>query len=264
MASTDDIFTFCDGDLHEISSALKSGRLSMPVSALGLSRIVGSSSVGAAASLNKWSETGLNAKQIAWGIDLILKARQRIPAQDEIVELVLTGPESPGIVVRDTGAVVHELFARAEQSVLVVGYALHQGRAIFRSLADRMVRAPHISVQLFFDIQRRRGQSKTVTTLVRDFVKRFKADEWPDGSPTPEVFYYPASLDDKRSARSCLHSKCVIVDCCIAFVSSANFTDAAHNRNIETGVLIRSPALAARLAQHFQGLAGAHVLERII
>ncbi len=127
-----------------------------------------------------------------------------------------------------------------------------------------MIHAPHISVQLFFDIQRRTGQGKTAETYVADFVKRFKTDEWPVGSPTPQVFYYPTSLEDPRRARSCLHSKCVIVDNSIALVSSANFTDAAHNRNIETGVLIRSPILAARLAQHFNGLVEASMLERII
>jgi hypothetical protein len=38
----------------------------------------------------------------------------------------------PGVVPRDTGAVVRELFASATTSVLVVGYAVHQGRRVLR------------------------------------------------------------------------------------------------------------------------------------
>jgi phosphatidylserine/phosphatidylglycerophosphate/cardiolipin synthase-like enzyme len=55
----------------------------------------------------------------------------------------------------------------------------------------------------------------------------------------------------------------VVVDRQVAFVSSANFTEAAHARNIEAGVLIRSPQFASRLALHFEALAAAGILLRI-
>jgi heterodisulfide reductase subunit A len=47
----------------------------------------------------------------------------------------------------------------------------------------------------------------------------------------------------------------VVVDKEQAFISSANFTEAAQRRNIEVGVLLRFPALARRLAEHFDALA---------
>jgi phosphatidylserine/phosphatidylglycerophosphate/cardiolipin synthase-like enzyme len=40
-----------------------------------------------------------------------------------------------------------------------------------------------------------------------------------------------------------------------AFVSSADFTEAARTRNIEVGVLLRSPPFARRLAAHLEMLA---------
>lgn len=51
-----------------------------------------------------------------------------------------------------------------------------------------------------------------------------------------------------------------MVDGEYAFVSSANFTEAAQARNIEAGVLIRSKSFAQRLARHFEALAEAGVL----
>ena len=39
---------------------------------------------------------------------------------------------------RDTGVVLRELFAEAEHRVLIIGFAVHQGREIFAVLAERM------------------------------------------------------------------------------------------------------------------------------
>jgi phosphatidylserine/phosphatidylglycerophosphate/cardiolipin synthase-like enzyme len=58
-----------------------------------------------------------------------------------------------------------------------------------------------------------------------------------------------------------LHAKCVVVDKQVAFVSSANFTEAAQVRNIEAGALVRSARFASRLAHHFEALAAAGVLQ---
>ncbi|HJZ58640.1 MAG TPA: hypothetical protein VKE74_27105 [Gemmataceae bacterium] len=46
-------------------------------------------------------------------------------------------------------------------------------------------------------------------------------------------------------------------------MTSANFTEAAQERNIEAGVVVRSPRFAARLADHFGALADAGMLKRL-
>ena len=51
-----------------------------------------------------------------------------------------------------------------------------------------------------------------------------------------------------------LHAKAIVADDRAAFVTSANLTEAAFDRNIEVGVLTRDAALAAALARHFQAL----------
>jgi len=52
-----------------------------------------------------------------------------------------------------------------------------------------------------------------------------------------------------------LHAKCIVIDIEVAFVSPANFTEAAQERNIETGTSIQSPLLARELSRHFVSLA---------
>ena len=51
-----------------------------------------------------------------------------------------------------------------------------------------------------------------------------------------------------------LHAKAVVADDEAVFVTSANLTEAALDRNIEVGLLVRDRALAASVSSHFRGL----------
>jgi phosphatidylserine/phosphatidylglycerophosphate/cardiolipin synthase-like enzyme len=67
------------------------------------------------------------------------------------------------------------------------------------------------------------------------------------------------ALDDRPSQRAdsgtrAVGAKCVVVDGRTAFVSSANFTETAQERNIEVGVLVRAPIVAERLVGFFSAL----------
>jgi phosphatidylserine/phosphatidylglycerophosphate/cardiolipin synthase-like enzyme len=169
------------------------------------------------------------------------------------VTLVASGPEVPGTPVRDTGAVVRELFGAARGSVLVVGYAVHQGRDVFRVLADRMDADPSVQVTMCLDVMRTPGDTSHASEIVGRFAYRFRTAEWP-GTRLPLVFYDPRSLAADRARRPSLHAKCVVIDGVRAFVSSANFTEAAQERNIEIGVLLDDAMVAAELARYFGAL----------
>ena len=54
--------------------------------------------------------------------------------------------------------------------------------------------------------------------------------------------------------RSSLHAKCVVVDTEHVFVSSAIFTEAGQERNIEVGLKLRSQLIAGQLIRHFRML----------
>jgi phosphatidylserine/phosphatidylglycerophosphate/cardiolipin synthase-like enzyme len=71
-------------------------------------------------------------------------------------------------------------------------------------------------------------------------------------------FYDPWSLEP-HAPGGILHAKAVIADDEAAFVTSANLTEAAFDRNIEVGILTHDHALAASLARHFGTL-----IERVL
>src|SRR5262249_5516895 len=146
------------------------------------------------------------------------------------------------------------LFSAAQDHVLVAGYAVHRGREVFRTLAEQMARRPGLKVRLFLDVQRHLTDTSLDSEVLARFAHDFRTKEWPGGR-RPELFYDPRSLSRDRAKRSSLHAKCVVVDRRVAFVSSANFTEAAQVRNIEVGVLVQSPRFAGQVVEHFEGLA---------
>lgn len=115
-------------------------------------------------------------------------------------------------------------------------------------------------MRLCVDVARPRGDTSHDSQIVGRFARRFKTAEWP-GQRLPEVWYDPRALALEPRSRASLHAKCIVVDDVRAFVSSANFTEAAIERNIEVGVLLDVPASAAALARHFDGLARTGVLQ---
>ena len=97
---------------------------------------------------------------------------------------------------------------------------------------------------------------------MRRFAERFTRQQWP-GKRLPSLYYDPRSLETEHAERATLHAKCIVVDKEQAFVSSANFTEAAQTKNIEVGVRLRSPAFAHRLAEHFEALASSNILKPV-
>ena len=251
-----------DADLTALAAAFRSGRLLAPFTAVSVQRFCPAVQAEAmAASLQQLHDEGMQPQHLALLAETILRTRARLPHQADLVDLVWTGPETLGVTNRDTGVVVRDLFGSAEREVLVVGFAVYQGKSVFKRLADRMEERPALRVRLFLDVQRPATDTSLSEELLRRFAERFRNQEWP-GAKMPELYYDPRSLNPESAKRSSLHAKCVVIDHWLAFVTSANFTEAAQTRNIEVGALIRSEQFAMRLAQHFDSLADAGMLKR--
>ncbi|MBL8793565.1 MAG: phospholipase [Planctomycetia bacterium] len=247
----DALHQLTDADLAALAGALRSGRLHAPFTIISVQRFCATGQTSAIADrLQELHEQGMQPQHLALLVDAVRQARSHVPAKSDLVDLVWTGPETLGITNRDTGVVVRDLFGSAEAEVLVAGFAVYQGRAVFKRLAERMEERPNLRVRLFLNVQRHQGDTTLTDDLLRRFVHNFHAHEWP-GQSLPELYYDPRSLNLEAGKRSSLHAKCIVVDRKVALVTSANFTEAAQMRNIEVGALVRSEAFAVQLTQHF-------------
>ncbi|MEY5026620.1 MAG: hypothetical protein RLZZ244_2148 [Verrucomicrobiota bacterium] len=183
--------------------------------------------------------------------------------EDDVRQILLTlsGPDVPGIPVFNTQALVTSLFHEAQHEVLVTSYVFYEAGEILEPLAARHDQDPGFKVRFVLDLtHRKNGSWSDFATIQSEFLREFRKRHW-RGERLPEIWDDPRSF--AANGAGVLHAKTVVIDRKSAFLSSANFTEAALSRNIEAGVLVRQPRLAERLTQYFEGLMAQNVLRRI-
>ncbi len=244
-----------------LASALEAGRLGPPYTPLSVRLYTGLAAAAAIADeLAGLDVRGLGPAQIAVALELVDASQ----SARSTAALVWSGPEVAGMSSRDTSVVIRELFGRATRSVLIAGFAVHQGHSVFGALAERLATQPQLEARMFLNVERRRKDTTSSTQLLKEFADRFRDEQWP-GTRLPEVYYDPRALKlhERGAKRAALHAKCVVVDGRTAYVGSANFTEAAQERNIEAGALVEDATFARGLVSQFEALVAAGVLKRL-
>lgn len=248
-------------DLTRLAELLEAGLLKPPLGVLTLQGHVPGAHAGALSGcLEDLARRGMPPDHVAAVLRAFAAGRQSGGVSAPI-EVVVSGPDTAA-TARDTGVVVRQLFDRARMRVLAVGFAVHQGKSVFQALARRLDADESLEVTLCIDVRRQRGDTETGSRVVRRFAGNFVDNEWP-GTRLPRVYYDPRSLAPSGRRASALHAKCVVADGCEALVTSANFTEAAQTRNMELGLLVGAPAVAARIEEHFRSLIRDGHLERL-
>ncbi len=235
---------------ERLAAALETGTISPPFADASLRAVLGPSvdlepvrralcGMGGAPVAGAWLACWLRG---------LTRVEERLPRPD----LVWSGPEVPGVPARDTRRVFEELMGAAERTLWISTYAFFDGPRAFEVLARRMAAVPSLQVTLLLNIQRQRGDTTAREELVRRFTHRFWSSEWP-GDVRPAVFFDPRALELEHPA-AVLHAKAVVADDEAVYVTSANLTEAAFDRNIELGLLVRDCALAASVTAYFRAL----------
>jgi len=174
----------------------------------------------------------------------------------------VSGPDVPGVPTADTYAVVQSLFREAQNEIVIAGYAFHNGKLLFERLAEQKKLCPQLRIIFYVDVPRRAGDTTTSDGIILRYAEDFRTRHWP-WQPFPEVYYDPRALETDSHSRASLHAKVVVVDRSKLFLTSANFTEAAQNRNIEMGLLSHAAYLAEQVAAYFEGLRQSGQLQRL-
>ena len=241
-----------------LASALESGLLAPPWTAMAIRATIGGGCEEPILNvLREWERLGVSPVAGAAWLQSLRLAVSRTSAPD----FVWTGPEVAGLHARDTRRVYEELLGTAERSIWASSYVFSEGSQAFMTLARRMVAIPGLEVTLLLNIERRRGDTTTAESLVRRFADRFWSQEWP-GRVRPKVYYDPRSVE-VNGPGGVLHAKAVVADEESVFITSANLTAAAQDRNIELGLLVRDRTLAATTVLHFRTLIEKDLLRRL-
>jgi phosphatidylserine/phosphatidylglycerophosphate/cardiolipin synthase-like enzyme len=247
------------GTLRRLADAFRSGQLGPQTSAFSISKIAAAPQAVVDEVVRLQAE-GISPNHLT----LLLEANAAVAearAGHVDAQLVWTGPESQTAQSRDTSVVVQELFGHARRDVLVSTFVVHQAAVVFAPLARRMDELSDLRARLFVHVGRDWRDTILDSELLREFGEEL-GRQWPSAR-RPEVYYDPRGLLDQSDKRATWHAKCVVVDDDVALITSANFTEWAHQRNVEAGVLIRNREFVRQLRQQFESLIEEKLVRRL-
>ena len=181
-------------DLLRLADLLATGLLAPPLSALTLrDHIPDVHAAPVAQCLGELTRRDMPPAHIALLLRAFAEGAQATGGVVVPVEVVVSGPDATG-GARDTGVVMRQLFGKALRRVVAVGFAVHQGKSVFKTLADRLDNDDSFDAILCVDIRRQRGDTSLAREIVQRFANDFVRDEWP-GNRLPLVYYDPRSLE---------------------------------------------------------------------
>jgi phosphatidylserine/phosphatidylglycerophosphate/cardiolipin synthase-like enzyme len=244
--------------LEQLLASVERGRLECPFSEADL---IDAGFKGIAADV---VEALRGCDEVGLGVALRVAIAERVHRPPPRLDLVWTGPETKASIARDTGLVVQRLFESAQRSVIVGGYTFDRAE-ILRPLHQAML-TRGVSATFFVDIDGT-TQPENAERFATAFIDKFFRGVWTFGLPKPDVFYDPRTAvrgDIPGFDWATLHAKCIVVDDERAFITSANFTDRGHTRNIEAGVLIEDKTFSEELAGHWRQLVSEGLVRRYV
>jgi hypothetical protein len=234
-----------------LASALEDGELTLDSSAVGVDAIrgVGPDAARCVSMVFRAIPPNVGADAIA----LALRTANALRIRDQLghpgIEIVWTGPQATGTLMRPTGAVIEEMLrkARASGEILVVGYSLTAADGtLMRGVIELLAAAS------------RRGAA-VIFVLHRDDEERNKAnliDAWSVFVRKPTVLTWRPGPEHPYTK---LHAKALVVDRRDLLVTSANLTFHGLESNLELGLRLRGPQ-AAVVAERFDQLRADGVL----
>ena len=128
-------------------------------------------------------------------------------------------------------------------------------------LARHVEATPALRVTLLLNIQRKRCDTTASEQLVRRFADHFWKADGP-GLARPNVFYDPRALETEGRG-GVLHAKAVVADDEAVFITSANLTEAALDRNIEFWYSSSGPCIRSHCRWLFPELDPSHPTKTI-
>lgn len=195
-----------------------------------------------------WRATTISAEQLA---SMLLAAGHvyNKTTSQQSTELVWTGPTTPFVSTRRTEQALLQVVNAAKQTLFITSFVAYNVPAIVNGLSAAIDRKVDLSMLL--ELSRDHGGSITFDAIakMKTLVPAAKLYAWRD---KPDAF---------NSGR--VHAKVAVADGRICFITSANLTGHAMEKNIEAGVLITGGGLPKHLGDHLDSLVSTGIVTRI-
>ncbi|SFT79757.1 DISARM system phospholipase D-like protein DrmC [Halomonas saccharevitans] len=155
-------------------------------------------------------------------------------------ELVWTGPTPVGTATRQTEQVMLEVIRGARKRLFLTSFVAYKVDRIVTALNEAADRGVDVKILLESSEDKGGNLSLDSVSLMRGVLPRTRFYAW---QMRPEEF-----------TGGSVHAKVAVADDRLAFITSANLTGYAMERNMEAGVLLRGGEHPRKLADYLQSM----------
>lgn len=161
-------------------------------------------------------------------------------AAEQSTELVWTGPTTPVVSARRTEQALLQVINAAKSTLFITSFVAYDVSGIVKALNVACDRGVYVSMLL--ESSQGHGGSISIDAIgkMKNLVPLAKIYAWQDRD---EPF-----LDGK------VHAKVAVADEAICFITSANLTGFAMEKNMEAGVLVTGGGIPQLLGEHLRSL----------
>ena len=205
--------------------------------------------------LTAWLDSNSNITQHE--IQLIIRTIQLFRAEEKQsgMQLVWSGPLPEGIPIRDTEQVIIDLIENATHSLFISTFAVYQAKNVLQKITEAIERGIEVTILLETpESSHYKIKANPFKMLPKTILEHANILIWP----------FQKRIKNNKQDGGSLHAKFVIQDNAQLFISSANLTESAFERNIELGVLIEDKKIIEGLRKHIEGLITGKVLSFIM
>jgi cardiolipin synthase A/B len=193
----------------------------------------------------RWRSNPIPAAELAGIVIGAARAYRDAKAEQEL-EVVWTGPAGPSIATRRTDQALLQVIDAARSRLFVTSFVAYKVPSIVRSLDGAMGRGVRLSMLLEPSESEGGGISFDVIGKMKAELPKARILTWTNKEP--------------KFAGGSVHAKIAVADETICFVSSANLTGHAMERNMEAGILIRGGTIPRDLQRHLEALETANII----
>lgn len=236
--------TFHEDRVEAIAAAIERFDSPKSLDRSALNIVSGTNSDLVARLRQAWTATPtVTGKEIAFGLRTATNTA-KIIGTAESIDLVWTGPRTGLIPTRNTEQAICEVIDEARKSLFIVSYVFYNASSIVDSLNGATNRG--VSVRILLESSTDHGGA-----VIGDGIAAMHR-------AVPDADLYIWNPTEKAvsagSHTAAVHAKCAVADHRSAFVTSANLTSAAMERNMELGILVHGGTTPDRLHNHLDAL----------
>lgn len=195
-----------------------------------------------------WQATTVSADELA---SMLLAASHVFikASAEQSTELVWTGPTTPFVSARRTEQALLQVINAAETTLFITSFVAYDVSGIVKALNEASNRGVIISMLLESSMDHGGSINIDVIGKMRTRV------------PSAQLFAWRDKVEPFIDGR--VHAKVAVADGGMCFITSANLTGYAMEKNMEAGVLITGGHIPRLLDQHLRSLVDTNVVSAV-